>query len=79
MSSLLPKILDIVLNNRFNMWFTSNAAQAGYIASQGCILQIFVIVLMLELARSSNKSLFLGLMDYEKAFDFINRADLRCR
>ena len=75
-SSLLPKILDIILNNRFNIWFKSNASQAGYKISQGCMLQIFSIVLLLELAKSSNKSLFIGIIDYEKAFDYINRADL---
>ena len=75
-SSILPKILDIILNNRFNMWFKSNATQAGYKKSQGCLLQIFGIILMIELANSVNKSLFLGLLDYEKAFDYINRSDL---
>ena len=75
-SSLTPNILDIVLCNRFKIWFNSNAAQAGYKTSQGCMVQIFVIVLFIELANWANMTLFLGLMDYEKAFDFINRADL---
>ena len=29
-SSLLPKILDIILVHGFNIWFTSNPTQAGY-------------------------------------------------
>ena len=72
----MPKILDIVIWNRFKIWFNSDAAQAGYKTSQGCMVQIFVIVLFIELANWANMTLFLGLMDYEKAFDFINRADL---
>ena len=29
----------------------------------------------MELANHENKSIFIGFMDYEKAFDFTNRAD----
>ena len=75
-SSLMPKILEIILYNRFNIWHQSNAAQAGYKTSQGCMVLIFDIVLLIELANWANRSLFVGLMDYEKTFDFINRADL---
>ena len=34
------------------------------------------IVLLIELVNWANMTPFLGLMDYEKAFDFINREDL---
>ena len=73
---MLPKIFDIILNKRFNFWFTSNPYQAGYKTNQGCMLQLFVIVLLIEHANSADKSLFLGLCDYEKAFDSVNKADL---
>ena len=31
---------------------------------------------MIELANHLNKSILIGFMDYEKAFDFTNRADI---
>ena len=75
-SSLLPKIYDIMLNNRLNIWYKPNPQQAGFRPGQGCLIQILAIYLLIELANANNKSIFLGLLDYEKAFDFCNRADL---
>ena len=37
---------------------------------------MFAIYLLIEYANKNNYSIFLGLLDYEKAFDFCNRADL---
>ncbi len=75
-SSLIPKMYDIILNNRFNLWYHPNPQQAGFRPKQGCLLQIFTIYLMIELANHNNKTIFIGFMDYEKAFDFTNRADI---
>ena len=76
LSSLIPKIYDIILNNRFNKWYYPNVQQAGFRPKQGCLFQIFSIFLMIELANHNNKTIFIGFMDYEKAFDYTNRADI---
>ena len=75
-SSLLPKIYDIMLNNRLKTWYTPNKEQAGFRPKQGCLVQIFVLYLLIELANSVKSTIYIGFMDYEKAFDFTNRADI---
>ena len=75
-SSVIPKRYDIILNNRFKCWYHPSSQQAGFRPKQGCFIQIFDILLMIELANYKKKSLFVGFMDYEKAFDFTNRADI---
>ena len=75
-SPLLPTLYEIILNNRFQSWYVVNPEQAGFRKSQGCIIQIFAIYLLNQLAKSLNESLFIGFIDYEKAFDFTNRCEI---
>ena len=75
-SQLLPTLYDILIYNRFNMWYIPNPEQAGFVAKQGCPLQIFSIYIIMEYLKSIGKSLYIGFMDYEKAFDFVNRAHI---
>ena len=42
----------------------------------GCLLQIFVIYLLMELGNATGKDLYVAFMDYEKAFDYLNRKRL---
>ena len=70
---ILSRIYDIILSNRFCSWYIPNPEQAGFRKGQGCILQIFSLILIIDLSKNLLKDLFLALFDYEKAFDFINR------
>ena len=72
-SSLLPTLYDIMLDNRFKCWYQINPQQAGFREKQGCIIQLFAIYLLIELANSVNESIFIGFIDYEKAFDYTSR------
>ena len=76
LSSLLPSIYDIMIDSRFRLWYIINPEQAGFRELQGCLIQIFALYLLMELARSLNETIFIGFIDYEKAFDFVNRYDL---
>ena len=64
----------LVLDNRFKSWFNVNSEQAGFRKGQGCMVQILAIYLPIELANSCNETIFI--VDYEKAFDFTNRAEI---
>ena len=75
-SSLLPTLYDILLDNRFKPWYEINPEQAGFRELQGCLVQIFSLYLLMELAKSLNETIFIGFIDYEKAFDFVNRCDI---
>ena len=74
-SQLLPTLYDIILFNRFNMWYSANPEQAAQ-PKQGCLLQIFSIYIVMEYVNSIGLSLYVGFLDYEKAFDFVNRANI---
>ncbi len=74
LSSVLPRIYDTIIDNRFSNWYTPNKEQSGFREGQGCTLQQLFLSLMLELAKESHADLYILLIDYEKAFDYANRA-----
>ena len=37
-SCLIPKIYDIMINNRLNKWYKPNPQQAGFRPGQGCLM-----------------------------------------
>ena len=72
----LSRIYDSILDARFCQWFTPNKEQAGFRKKQGCLLQIMCVYLLMEFAKSKSKEMYVAFLDYEKAFDFLNRAEL---
>ena len=70
---VLSRIYFSILNSRFCNCYVPNKEQAGFRKSQGCLLQIFSVYLLMELAKANDSELFIAFMDYEKAFDFLNR------
>ena len=75
-SSLAPRVYDTIITNRFNSVYKPNKERSGFRELQGCDFQWFFVVLLLETAREEQKDLYLLLVDYEKAFDFANRATI---
>ena len=75
-SQLLPTLYDTMLFNRFNLWYKKNFEQAGFCEKQGCLLQIFSIYVTMEQFKAQNKSLYVGFLDYEKAFDYVSRGNI---
>ena len=72
----LARLYDIILDKRFKKWYVPNREQAGFRPKQGPSLPLFSIFLLLHFANQNSKDLCVGFMDYEKAFDFANRAKL---
>ena len=75
---LLSRVYDNIIERRFNSWYTPNYHQAGFRKGQGCLLQIFLLTLLIKFSKSNNKDLFVAFMDYEKAFDYANRMNIIC-
>ena len=73
---ILGRLYDIVIDERFKSWFKPNPEQAGFRKLQGCIIQLFALFLLLDWTRYKGYDLFIGLLDYEKAFDFVKRYPL---
>ena len=65
---------DTIIDDRFRSWYIPDRAQSGFRTGQGCPLQLFYVSLLIETSNSTKKCLYLLLIDYEKAFDYANRA-----
>ena len=70
---VLSRVYDSIIDTRFCGWYTPNKEQSAYRNLQGCPFQVFAVYLLMELAKVTGEQLFIGFMDYEKAFDFLNR------
>ena len=75
-AAVLARVYDIILDVRFKGWYTPNREQAGFCTGQGCPLPLFSIFLLLHYAVKNGKDFCIGFMDYEKAFDYANRAKI---
>ena len=71
---VLARVYDIILDQRFLKWYTPNREQSGLRLKHGCSLPLFCVFLLLHYSKQENKDLCIGFMDYEKAFDYANRA-----
>ena len=67
--NILPKMYDMKLAARFNLWYKPNTVQAGGQKGRGCEEQIFLI----DIARKSKQKLYITFIDYQKAYDKLNR------
>ena len=72
-SPMLSRIYDHIINERFCRWYHPNSEQAGYRKGQGCVVQLFSLFMIIEHANNLGKDIFIGLLDFEKAFDYTNR------
>ena len=70
---ILSRVFDIIINERFSSWYEPNYHQAGFRKGQGCLFQIFCLMLLCEISRILEKGLYIGLFDYTKAFDYLCR------
>ena len=50
--------------------------QSGFRGKQGCLLPVFTLVIMVTFCKENKRNLFVGFPDFEKAFDYVNRAQL---
>ena len=70
---VLSRMFDTIVNMRFGAWYTPNKEQAGFREEQGCLLQILALLMLIDLSKRLNRDILIGVIDYEKAFDFTNR------
>ena len=75
-STLMAKVYDCIINQRFKAWYTPNREEAGFRDGQGCAFQIFILVLLISYEKEKKKDLMVGFMDYEKAFDYAYRSNI---
>ncbi len=73
---LLGRVYDTMMDNRFRSWFQPNPEQSGFRSGQGCPLPLFTFIILIVYCKEKKLDLFVGFLDFEKAFDYVNRARL---
>ena len=72
----LANLYDLVLSERFNKWYKTKIEQAGAQKGRGCEEQILSVKLLIDIARKTNKPLYVTFVDYVKAYDRVPRYKL---
>ena len=70
----ITKLYDMVLNNRFTKWYKPRSEQAGAQKGRGCEEQILALRLLIDIARRTKRTLYIGFVDFIKAYDKILRS-----
>ena len=73
---MLSKLLDVILLSRFKKWFKPADEQSAYQSGRSCADNIFLTRCLISLAKKCKKKLFLVAVDFEGAFDRVNRSNL---
>ena len=72
----LAKLFDSILCERFKLWYKPQYEQAGGQAGRGCAEQIMTVRLLIDIARKKGRTLYITFIDYQKAYDRVNRLKL---
>ena len=69
----IAKLYDMILSRRLQAWYKPTPQQAGAQKGRGCEEQIFVIRLLIDIARKCGFPLYIAFVDYQKAYDKVKR------
>ena len=73
----LAKLYDMVLAARFSRWYRPRLEQAGAQKGRGGEEQTLARVrLLIDTARKTNIQLYICFVDYQKAYDKVDRFEL---
>ena len=72
----LAKLYDMVLNARLTKWYKPSQEQAGSQKGRGCEEQILTLRLLIDIARKTGRTLYVCFVDFEKAYDKVDRNKL---
>ena len=73
---LLAKVYDGIIKNRLTKWLIIPYEQTAYQKEKGCFLHVFFVRCLISICRKLKKPLFVGITDFEAAFDYISRRNL---
>ena len=73
MLSALSVLFDRVITDRLKTWLRVNDVQSAFQKLKSTLHQLFTLRLIIEIAKRSNKCVYIGLFDLEKAFDKVSR------
>ena len=73
MLAALSSLYDRILSIRLRDWCGVNFLQSAFQKGKSTIHQIFTIRLVIEIAKQTNTTIYIGFFDLEKAFDKVSR------
>ena len=73
---LFGRVYDTMMDNRFCCYYQPNPEQSGFRSEQGCPLPLFTFIVFIVYCKEKNLNLFVGFLDFEKAFDYVSRGKL---
>ena len=72
-SSILTNLYDRIIANRLIKWSSLSYEQTAYQKGRSTIDQLFLLRLIIELAKKLHITLYIGTFDLSKAFDIVSR------
>ena len=71
----LGVLYDRIINKRLESWLKQiiHAVQSGFQKGKSTLHQIFTIRLLIEIAKATDTTLYIGMFDLAKAFDKVSR------
>ena len=76
LKNLFAKLYDAILKNRLEKWLKIPQQQTAYQKGKGCHMHVFYVRCLIAICKKINKSLYIGITDFEAAFDRISRRKL---
>ena len=76
LKDLFAKIYDSILKRRLERWLDVPIQQTAYQKGKGCSLHVFYVRCLIATCQKLKKPLFVGVTDFEAAFDLISRRNL---
>ena len=69
----LGVLYDRILTKRLDRWLNVHDKQSGFRKGKSTLTQIFTFRLLIEMAKNTNTTLYIGCFDIQKAFDKVSR------
>ena len=66
---MLSRLYDHILNESYS-WYKPNSEQAGYRKGRMVRHPLFGLLIIIHYVKCFGKDVFIGLLDFEKAFDY---------
>ena len=76
LKALLAKLYDGILKNRLTRWLKIPIEQTAYQKGKSCALHVFFVRCLVAICKKLKKPLYIGVTDFEAAFDYISRRQL---
>ena len=73
MLAALSALYDRILTIRLRGWCLINYLQSAFQQGKSTLHQIFTLRILIEIAKQTNTTLYIGFFDLEKAFDKVSR------